>query len=52
MLNKILFAFLLSASTLFGAQVDWAKNYKSAMVSAKKLNKPVMFVSSRHTCYS
>ncbi len=50
MLNKIVIALLLSVSVLFSAQVDWAKDFKSGIESATKLNKPVMFVSSRHSC--
>ena len=50
MLNKIVLVLLLSACSLLSAEVNWAKDFNAGIQSAKKLNKPVMFVSSRHTC--
>jgi len=41
----VLFALNLGAS-----EINWAKDFKAGMAEAKKLKKPVMFVSSRHSC--
>ena len=40
----------LFASTLMANEIHWAKDFKSGITQAKKENKPVMFISSRHTC--
>ena len=45
----IMIALLLSV-TLMADELKLAKDFKSGMAEAVKLNKPVMFVSSRHTC--
>jgi len=49
MIKKIMLVLLL-ASSLFSAEIKWQKDYKTALQVAKKLNKPIFFVSSRHTC--
>ena len=49
MFKKIILGVLLS-STLFGATVDWAKDYQSGIAAATKQNKPVLFIISRDTC--
>lgn len=49
-MGKILIVLLLSISTLFGADINWEKDYHSALNKAKKEDKPVLFVSSRHSC--
>ncbi len=50
MLKKIILTMLLVASSLMAAEVKWAKDYTSGMKEAIKQNKPVLFVSSRHSC--
>ena len=50
MFKKIILAMLLLASSLMASEVKWAKDYTSGMKEAKKQNKPVLFVSSRHSC--
>ena len=50
MLKKIIFIALLSVSSLFASGVNWAKDYESGIERAKKENKPVLFILSRHTC--
>ncbi len=48
---KKLIAVLLLAFTALTAQgIHWEKDYATALEKAKKLNKPVLFVISRHTC--
>jgi len=47
---KLLLIILLTATTLFSAQVKWAKDFKSGIETAKKEKKPVLFIISRDTC--
>jgi len=49
-MRKIFIILLLSVATLFGTNVKWQKDYHVALKEAKKLNKPVLFISSRHSC--
>jgi len=41
----VIFTVSLSAS-----EIKWSKDYETGIKEATKLNKPVLFVSSRHTC--
>ena len=50
MLKKILFIMTISLSSLMASEIHWAKDYDSGLKEAKKQNKPVLFISSRHTC--
>ena len=45
-----LLVMALFATTLMANEIHWAKDFKSGMAQAQKENKPVMFISSRHTC--
>ncbi|WP_373069522.1 thioredoxin family protein [Sulfurimonas sp.] len=47
---KILFIMLMSVLTLMASDVNWEKDYHSALKKAKEQNKPVLFISSRHSC--
>ncbi len=48
---KILISlFILLVLNLGASEINWAKDFKAGMAEAKKLKKPVMFVSSRHSC--
>ena len=49
MFKKLVLTLLLGA-TLFGAEVHWAKDYKSGIAQAQKEHKPVLFIISRDTC--
>lgn len=49
-LRHIIFLVLIYATSLFGAEINWAKDYQSGIEEATKVNKPVMFVFSRHSC--
>jgi len=46
----LVLGMLLFASSLFGSQIKWARDFQSGMAEAKQQNKPVLFVFSRHTC--
>lgn len=35
---------------LFGAEINWAKDYHEGIKSAQEKQKAVLFVSSRHSC--
>ena len=50
MFRKIIFIAILSVSTLFASGVKWEKDYKSGVKTAISENKPMLFISSRHTC--
>lgn len=50
-MRKIFIYFILSAAvTLFASEINWAKDYNSGIKEAQKVIKPVLFVSSRHSC--
>ncbi len=49
-MRKIVLTFLMLASTLFGAEVNWVKDYNTGVAEATKVSKPIMFISSRHSC--
>ena len=38
------------AVTLGASEIKWAKDFNTGIAEAKKANKPVLFVSSRHSC--
>jgi len=50
MLKKIIFMMLFLATSIFASDIKWAQDYNAGLEDAKKVNKPVLFVSSRHTC--
>ena len=41
---------VLFATSLMAADVKWAKDFNAGLEEAKKLDKPVLFIYSRHTC--
>jgi len=47
---KILTILFFSALSILAADVNWTKDYHSALKQAKEQNKPVLFISSRHSC--
>ena len=50
-MRKILiYLTLLVASTIMASEVKWAKDYDSGILEAARFSKPVVFISSRHTC--
>ncbi len=50
-LKKTILALLILTSSLFSSQINWAKDFDSGIVKARKVNKPVLFVFSRHSCH-
>jgi len=46
------FIFLLMGIlvNLMGSEIKWAKDYNEGIKSAQSASKPVLFVSSRHSC--
>jgi len=50
-MRKIFIYMMLMLAVSVGAsEIKWAKDYESGMSEASRFNKPVLFVSSRHTC--
>jgi thioredoxin-related protein len=48
---KILLIVVMSLfSTLMAQEIRWEKDYLSGVKNAQKVGKPVLFVSSRHSC--
>ncbi len=50
MIKVFISLLLLLSVNAAAAGINWAKDYKEGLEDAKKVNKPVLFVSSRHTC--
>jgi len=50
MVKKLIITILLLATSIFAQEIHWAKDFKTGIAEAKKENKPVLFISSRHTC--
>jgi len=50
-MRKILiYLTLLFATTIMASEIKWAKDYESGIKEATRFLKPVLFISSRHTC--
>ena len=49
-MHKIIISLLLLSSVVFSSGVKWQKDLKSSLLNATKVDKPILFVSSRHTC--
>jgi len=49
-MKKIIFFTLMFSAMLFASPIHWAKDYKSGIADATAKTKPVLFISSRHTC--
>jgi thioredoxin-related protein len=47
---RILIMMLIGTLTLIASEVNWEKDYHSALKKAKEQDKPVLFISSRHSC--
>lgn len=45
-----LYLMLLFAAASAASDIKWAKDFNAGIAEAKKANKPVLFVSSRHSC--
>jgi len=50
-MRKILiYITLLFATTIMASEIKWAKDYNVGIKEAARFNKPMLFISSRHTC--
>lgn len=50
-MRKFFIYMVLSiAVTLCASEIQWAKDYHAGVKDAQKLEKPILFVSSRHSC--
>lgn len=49
-MGKIFIYLMLTIATLAAAEIKWAKDFNAGVDEAKKVNKPILFVSSRHSC--
>lgn len=50
-MKHIILVLLFVVSSLFAESIQWEKDFESGIKNATKLNKPVLFVFSRHTCH-
>ncbi|EQB40003.1 thioredoxin [Sulfurimonas hongkongensis] len=46
----VLYLTLLFATSLMASEIKWAKDYDTGIKEATRFVKPVLFISSRHTC--
>jgi len=49
-LKRIILTILVLVSSVLATEINWAKDFDAGMKEAIKQNKPVLFVSSRHSC--
>ncbi len=49
-MHKIVLMVVMLSSMLFASAINWEKDYKTGVAKATKLNKPMVLISSRHTC--
>lgn len=50
-MRKILiFIALLVATSIMASDIKYSKDFNTALKEATKLDKPVLFISSRHSC--
>ena len=50
MIQRVLLAVMLIWGAGFAAEINWEKDYRSAMTKSKMTGKPVMFIVSSHSC--
>ncbi|MCF6309968.1 MAG: thioredoxin family protein [Sulfurimonas sp.] len=50
MYKIFMYLLLICAVSLNASEIKWAEDYNAGLQEANKVNKPVLFVSSRHTC--
>ncbi|MDY0233307.1 MAG: thioredoxin family protein [Sulfurimonas sp.] len=46
----IIYLTLLFATSLMASEVKWAKDYDAGVKEATRFVKPMLFISSRHSC--
>lgn len=50
-LKNIILTLLILSSSLLASEINWEKDFNSGVIKASKVNKPVLFVFSRHSCH-
>ena len=50
MRKLLILLMVLFATSLSASGINWAKDYSTGIKQAAKEKKPILFVSSRHTC--
>ena len=50
MIKTLISLLLILSVNAAASSIKWAEDYNAGLEDAKKINKPVLFVSSRHTC--
>jgi thioredoxin-related protein len=48
--KKIVLLVMLLSASLMANEIKWASDFNEALKEAKAQNKPVFFISSRHSC--
>lgn len=51
MFKKIILTVLILALSLTASEIKWAKDFETGIKEATKVNKPILFVFSRHSCH-
>lgn len=49
-MKKSICLWILAVSLVFGVEIHWAKDYESALIHAKDINKPVLMLVDRINC--
>ncbi len=49
-MKKLFLMMLLLCASVFANEINWAEDFESGAATAKKEQKPVLFVFSRHSC--
>lgn len=49
-MKKSLLIVILACLSLFGDEIRWEKDYSTAILKAKSVKKPIMFIVSNHNC--
>lgn len=50
MFKTLMYVMLVWATSLMANEIQWQKDFKTAMKNAANEKKPVLFVFSRHSC--
>ena len=49
-MKKLLLLMVMLCASLFANEINWAKDFEVGAATAKKENKPILFVFSSHSC--
>ena len=50
-MKSILITLFVLVSSVFAEEINWEKDFQTGIKNATVKNKPVLFVSSRHSCH-